>query len=142
MSNETLAQRAARIAGGGNGTDAPVLEKLDKKQDAPKPPKEKKSHGGKRANSGRKPEEERKAEHRQGFQDFAAQEVKVKMPDEKGVMVEKKMTRAEIARHKLFGGVLRGDLRAIEEFNDRTMARAMQPVGGSDSEPIVLKLDF
>lgn len=138
---ETITERLARLAGGPK-SHAPKIEKIEKKQDLPKKEDKRKGNGGARTGSGRKPEEERKQDNRQGFQDFAEQEISVRLPDATGAIKELKMSRTQVIRMRLFEHANKGDLRAIEEFNERTMGKAMQPVGGDVNEPIVIKLDI
>lgn len=139
--NETLSQRAARLAEPTSKAIVPRIENFDKKPKSPKKPDGRVNNGGARENSGRKPETERKAENRQSFQDFASELISVRLPDAEGNTQQMKMSRTQIARLRLFNNVLKGDMRAIEEFNERTMDKAMQPIGGGD-EPIRLRIDI
>lgn len=106
---------------------------------------EKKKHGGKRPTAGRKPtgptnvamlqSDKRKRMH-ELLSDFADQEVEVKLRDaDTGIQRMVKITRYMLSLHQQFKLIEKGDPTAINNFHDRLLGKAAQPIVGDDDAP-------
>lgn len=120
----------------------PAIESLKKGEDIkPEPGK----RGGARPGSGRKPTEasELRRNHLQFIREHANELVPVKVEDKKtGKSKIIKMKRIAVVMEMLFGQVQAKEGWAVREYLDRVLGKAMQPIGGDEDEPIVLRIDF
>lgn len=138
---ETIAERAARLAGGGEVAVATV-EKVEKRQ--ARPGKQNAGgFGGARENAGRKPLEEQRSTQFQLVRDFADRELEITERNTRtGKESKKKMTVLAFTLETLLTRVREKDMTAIHEMLDRILGKAAQPLVGNDTEPIRVRIDF
>lgn len=106
-----------------------------------------KKNGGKRAGSGRKPKEANIiARGIKSYLDNHFQEnVKIEIEDPKtGKKVIVSKPRIVYALEKLYeiGTRTPGDPDALNKWLDRALGKPIQPIGGDEDKPILIKIDF
>lgn len=134
---ESVDERLKRLAGHKN----PENRKIEK---PPKVDRRKFNHAG--PGSGRKPKEENLT--RRGIKAYLDthinEKVKIRVTDPKtGKSKEVSKPRLIIILEKLFAAAaVDGNVDAMNKWLDRALGKPLQPVGGDEDHPIMIKIDF
>jgi hypothetical protein len=143
----TLAERAAKLTGKqalSVSATVPVESQNQKVQRIKKDGNVDKRffNRGHEGLAGRKPLEALRQENRQNYQQFIQEPITAQVTGPDGKQRAVKLTRLQVGWHKMFGKVMQGDMRAIEEVNERAMGKESQIIAGDETAPIRLVVDF